>query len=197
MKLGTRDRRALALLGAAALVIVVLELVVARRQEAPSVSSTDTVETVQNRLLRLRQAASTLPARQTELRIAAEDLARREKRMIQADTLPQAQAQLLQVVRRLSAGQSPPIDIRSAEVGQARPLGDDYGEIFVPISFECRIEQLVNLLADVTSQPELLAVSGLRVNSGNPKEKTVNVRLTLAAVVPRKLVPEKKGGGLL
>ena len=193
MKLGKRDRRALALLGAAALIIAVLELVVAERPAGPSASTTDSVESAQKRLARLRQVASTLPARETELKIASEDLAKREKRIIQADTLPQAQAQLFQVARRLSAAQSPPIEIRGVEMGQARPLVDDFGEIFVPISFECRIEQLVNLLADATAQPELLAVSGLRINSGNPKEKTINVRLTLAGVVPRRLVPEKKG----
>jgi hypothetical protein len=31
------------------------------------------------------------------------------------------------------------------------------------------------------------------VNASNPKEKTVSVRLDLGAVVPRALVPEKKG----
>jgi hypothetical protein len=39
----------------------------------------------------------------------------------------------------------------------------------------------------------LLATSDIRVIAGNPKEKTITVRLGLSGVVPRKLVPEKKG----
>jgi hypothetical protein len=32
-----------------------------------------------------------------------------------------------------------------------------------------------------------------RITSGNPKEKTMGVRMVLAGVVARKLVPDKKG----
>jgi hypothetical protein len=32
-----------------------------------------------------------------------------------------------------------------------------------------------------------------RVTAGNPKEKVMSVRMVLAGVVARKLVPEKKG----
>ena len=197
MKLAKRDRRALLLLGSAALVIAVLELAVVERPAAPSITSADSVATAQKRLVRVRQLAETLPVREQVAKVASEDLVRREKGIIQADTLPQAQAQLLQILRRITAAQSPPLDVRNVEVGQSRPLGEDYGEISVPVSFECRIEQLVNLLADITAQPELLAVNGLRVTSGRAKEKTMNVRLTLAGVVPRKLVPERKAGGAL
>ena len=78
------------------------------------------------------------------MRRTVAELAAREKGVIQADTLAQAQAQLVQIVRRLTNAQRPPIEIRSVEIGQARLLGEQYGEIWVPMSFECRIEQLVN-----------------------------------------------------
>jgi hypothetical protein len=74
-----------------------------------------------------------------------------------------------------------------------QPLGKDYGEAAVVVTFECRIEQLVNFLAVLTAEPELLATNEIRVISTNQKEKKVSVRLTLAGVVPRKLVPEKRG----
>ena len=41
-----------------------------------------------------------------------------------------------------------------------------------------------------------LATSEMRISSAKPKEKTLNVRLTLSGVVPRKLVPEQKGVSL-
>jgi hypothetical protein len=197
MKLGKRDRRALLALGAAALLIIVVDISRRGSQPAPVAATADSVATAEKRLRRVKQLAALLPSREAELKAATDQLAEREKGLIQADTLPQAQAQLVQVARRLTAAQSPPIDVRNVELGQARPLGDDYGEISVPLSFECRIEQLLNLLADLTSQPELLAPSGLRVTVANEKEKTINVRLTLSGVVPRRLLPAKRAPGAL
>ena len=193
----TRQRRALVVLAAAVALMLILRFSLPD-PDAPTVEAApDSISRAESRLNKVRQRAATLPAREQALKVLMAELATREKGVIQADTLAQAQAQLVQMVRRLTSAQAPPIEVRQIEIGQARPLGEQYGEIWVPISFECRIEQLVNLLADATAQPELLAVSGLRINAGNPKEKTINVRLTLAGVVPRRLVPEKKGGGLL
>jgi hypothetical protein len=59
------------------------------------------------------------------------------------------------------------------------------------VQIECRIDQLVNLLASLETQPELVATSDLRVLSSNAKEKTVSVHLTISGIVPRRLVPEK------
>ena len=193
MKLSTRDRRALLMLGGAVILILLVELVAGRRDAEPAMLSTDSVAAAEKRLVRVKQEASQLPALEAELAAAAAALSQREKGILQADTLPQAQAQLLQVAGRVSGLQQPPIDIRSVEVARARPLDDNYGEISVPIAFQCRIEQLVNLLADLTAQPELLATGDLRLSEADPKQKTLNVRLTLTAVVLRKLVPEKRG----
>ncbi len=197
MTISARDRRALLLLGVALAAVLAVELVVRGRGEPAVAAPADSAAQVSQRLARLRQAAQRLPAREQALDEANRELNEREKAVIQADTLPQAQARLMEIARKLASAQSPPIDIRSTEVGQPRPLGDDYAEITVPLSFECRIEQLVNLLADVSAQPELVAVSNLRVATARQPDKTINVRLTLAGVVPRRLAPEKKGPGLL
>jgi hypothetical protein len=195
--LGPRDRRALMLLGAAAIVCVVLWIALPAQRQTDVVTFVDTIPAAAKRLSGVRQSAATFPAEERSQQAAAAQLAAREKGMLQADTPAQAQAQLIQIMRRLAAAQEPPIDVRSAEVGKTQPLGDSYGEVTVPVSFVCRIDQLVNLLADVTAQPELLAAGGLRITAGDAKDKVVNVRLTLSAVVPRKLVPEKRGAGLL
>jgi hypothetical protein len=185
------------LLGAAAIVCVVLWIALPAQRQTDVVTFVDTIPAAAKRLSGVRQSAATFPAEERSQQAAAAQLAAREKGMLQADTPAQAQAQLIQIMRRLAAAQEPPIDVRSAEVGKTQPLGDSYGEVTVPVSFVCRIDQLVNLLADVTAQPELLAAGGLRITAGDAKDKVVNVRLTLSAVVPRKLVPEKRGAGLL
>ena len=197
MKLTQRDRRALVLLATAAVVMLGLELVVRQREQAPAAASDDSIATAQARLQKVRQAAATLPGREQALKIAMTDLAARSKGVIDTETLPQAQAQLMQIARNMAGAQEPPIEIRNVEVGQSRAFGDDYGEILVPMTFVCRIEQLVNLLADVSAAPELLTIGGLRVTAADHEEKTINVRLTLSGIVPRRLIPVKKGAGAL
>jgi hypothetical protein len=190
MTMSTRDRRALVLLGVGLLVILIWRFGVYGDKQAPVVAASDSIPLAEKRLARLRQIAAGVPGKETILKNVSSELAAREKGMIVAETAAQAQAQILQIVRKI--GKSAGVDVRPSDIGQARKLGD-YGEVAVGVTFECRIEQLVNLLADLANQPELLATSDIRVASGNAKEKTVNVRLGLSAVVPRKLIPEKKG----
>ena len=150
----------------------------------------------EKRLIRLREVAATVPAKEAILKKMQADLNEREKGLIRADTAAQAQAQIVQILRKLASAEAPPIDIRGMELGGIAPLGDSYGAASVTVQMECRVDQLVNFLASIGSQTELLSTSEIRINSTSPKEKTIIARLTVTGVVPRKLVPEKKGGSL-
>jgi hypothetical protein len=158
---------------------------------APASSNAATAE---KRLAHLREVAATVPAKEAILKKVSAELADREKSLIRADTAAQAQAQIVQILRRLASQENPPIDIRATELGGITALGDSYGAANVSVQIECRVDQLVNFLASIGSVPELISTSEIRINSTNPKEKTVVVRLTVTGVVPRKLVPERKGG---
>jgi hypothetical protein len=181
------------ILAGAAVVILVVRFGLPADTGPEVVAPADSIELAEKRLARLRRQVAALPAREQDLQAITVELARREKGMIQAETAAQAQAQLLQILRRLASAQSPAIELRTAEMGQARALGDQYAEISVPVAFECRIEQLLNLLADLAAQPEALATSEMRIAAADAKEKTMNVRLTVSGVCPRRLLPEKKG----
>jgi hypothetical protein len=194
MKLEKRDQRALLLFAVAGLVMVVMKLSTGSGPEVAE-ASTDTVDMAEKKLARLRQLAATIPGKEALLKQANDQLATREDGVIQAGTAQQAQAQLLQVIREL--GKKENIDARGGEFGPVRPLGEDYGEVSVAVSFECGIDQFVNILAALTSQKALLATSEMRITAANPKDKTVTVRLTLSGVIPRKLVPEQKGASSL
>jgi len=191
MNLTTRDRRALILLGAGVLTVVVLRLGVYRNSAAAVVESSDSIPLAEKRLARLRQSEVSGPAKQALLNRLSAELALREKGVIQAPTAQQAQALLLETIRRIGKGEG--LEVRGGEFPELRPLGDDYGEAAVSVNFECRIEEVVNFLAALTREPELVAPEDIRVSSANAKDKTVTVRLTLAGVVPKKLVPAKKG----
>ncbi|MGH9673520.1 MAG: type II secretion system protein GspM [Bryobacteraceae bacterium] len=195
MTVSSRDRRALILLGAVVALTAVYIAVSSRPPEV--VSATGSIPLAEKRLGRLRQIIATVPGRQKTLDALAADTALREKNLLNADTAPQAQAQLLQVVRRLCGNQAPPLEVRNVELGPVRPYGEDYGEALVTVGFEARVEQLVNLLTDLTALPELVASEELRVTAADQKQKTMHVRLTVSGVVLRRLVPQQKGFGRL
>jgi hypothetical protein len=193
MKLEARHRRALPFL--ALILIAGLAIRFWPDSSGPAVvvaSGVDDLAAAQRRLARLREIAATVPEREEILKKVNAELAAREKGLIVADTAAQAQAQLIQIIRTLGRAENPPVEIRTTEGFGLRALGDAYGEATVSVLVECRIDQLINMLAGLAARPELVSTSDLRVTSSNAREKTIGVHLTVAGVVPRKLVPEKR-----
>jgi hypothetical protein len=158
-------------------------------------ASVDSVSLAEKQLAKLREAAETVPQKQGILKQFSGDLALREKGLIVADTAQQAQSQIIQILRKLGHDENPRVEMRSQEFGAVRPLGDVYGEVLVTVQIDCGIDQLVNILVGLAARPELIASNELRVTSSNAKDKTIGVRLTVSGVVPRKLIPSKKGAG--
>lgn len=193
MTISDRDRRALLLLGFAVIGVLVFQYVTDAAPAGTTASPQDSIELAEKRLVRLRQVVAQVPSRQEQHKLISDQLATREKRVMQADTAAQAQAALLATVRRVTRAQNPSIDIRSSEFGAVKAFGSDYAEVPVTVTIECGIEQLLNILTELTIQPELAAVSDLRVYSANQKQKTTNVRLQVTGIVPKRLLPERKG----
>lgn len=147
------------------------------------------VAQMEQRLARVRETAASVPGKQEVLKKVAADLETREKGLIRADTAQQAQAQVITILRGLGAAEG--LEIRTTELGAIAPFGDDYGAVNVSIQAECRIEQLLNFLAALAARPELIATRDLRVIAGDAKQKTLNVRITVAGLVPKSLAPKK------
>ncbi|MCC6591395.1 MAG: hypothetical protein IT168_32215 [Bryobacterales bacterium] len=193
MSLQPRDRRALAMLGVS---VILTGIVYLWPQPGPSnvVSPTiDSIPIAEQRLAKLRQVVATIPGKQQVLDGVIAQLKDREKGLLDAETAAQSQAQLLQIIRRVARAQSPPLEIGMVEMGQIQNLGGDYGEALVSVTVVCRIEQLVNLLADLTAQSEAVSTYELQVRTSDLKQKTVTVRVTVAGVLPKRLAPERKG----
>ena len=91
------------------------------RPPAPSRSA-------EKRLARVRDLAATVPQKEAALKAVQAELAKREAGLIQAPTAAQAQAQLLQILERLCAAETPPIRIVNNQLGSGvSALGSDYG----------------------------------------------------------------------
>ncbi len=192
MKLSPRERNLVMLLIPSVLIILILRFTLPDGAAPTPDAGAGSVALAKQRVARLRQIIATTPARDAIFRQTAADLTDREHGILQADTAPQAQASLLEIARRVARLEQ--IDVRGGDFGAPKAFGD-YGLVYATITMECHIEQLVNFLADLEKQPELVVPSEERITAVQPKQKLLNVRMVLAGVVAKKLVPEKKGPG--
>jgi Tfp pilus assembly protein PilO len=186
-----RNKRAIIILAAALVLALAYWLVNRDTKRKPVENSESSVVLAEKRLQRLRAIAAALPGREANWKLVSDDLAKREKLLIGEKDKELAQEKLLGMVRKLAQSQAPPIEIKSLELGEARRRGD-YGVVRVTLTLNCRIEQLVNFLADLPAQPEAIASEDLHINSTNPDTKVMHVTVTIGGLVAAKLVPAKK-----
>ena len=157
-----------------------------------TVAAAEAIPIAEKRLESLRVRSASVPEKEVRLRQAQAELATREKGILRADTKNQAQAQLIELLQAIAKANG--IEVRGVERMSESVLSGDYGEVSVEVTFVCGIDQLVNLMAALADQPQILATNELRINGGNEKKKNIQVRLSVGALVERKLLPEKKGG---
>jgi Type II secretion system (T2SS), protein M subtype b len=195
MQVGAIDRRsALVLIGGVAAILMVRFVFFADSTPVAAVAAADTIPAAEKRLEKVRQLAATVPGKEELLKQARAQLAERESGVLKAGTEPQAQSQLLEIVQETARKNG--IDARGMQEMRGIPIGDDYGEIVTTIGFTCSIEQLVNFLAALGAQPQILATHDIHVNGGTDKKKTITVRLSVSAIVPRNLIPKKGASAL-
>jgi hypothetical protein len=188
-----RDRRAL-ILGAFIVVLMTAYWWTGRTPEASAgAAAISSIPAAERRLQRVQQLSATVPGKEQVLQTVRAELEAREKNLLQADTAAQAQAQLLQIIRKVAKAPGTNIEIRNTEIGQIRAYGADYGEVAIALNFDARIEQLVNFLSDLTAEKELISTTDLRIGAANPKLKVMPVRVTVSGLVRKDLIPNKKG----
>ncbi len=193
-QLTERERKlVLALLPALLITAVVYFWTEPSPAEAPVLDKAAAIDTARQRLERGRATAATLPARQENRKTLEASLAGWEKRLIVADTPAQALVQLNQLFRRVARVQGSSVDIRSIDLGTIQPAGD-YLDVMVNIAFDCQVEGLVNLLADLSAQPEYLTWRDLRIVSNDSKQKRIQVFFTLVGLAPTRILQKPATG---
>ena len=161
---------------------------------APEVDTSAAIEVAKQRLDRARATAALWPSRQDARKQLYAGLAAAEKRHISADTAAQVQAQLNQIFRRVARAQGPNVEIRGIDIGTIQPVSS-YAEILLNVSFDCQVEGLVNLLTDLSSQPEALGWRDLRIASSDSKLKRLTVSMTFIGLTAAKLPARPASGG--
>jgi hypothetical protein len=186
-----RNKRALIALGV--VVAVGLTSLLLTRDWGPKTASSprQTIPVAERSLEKLRRAAGSLPAKEQNWKLVSTRLAAGEKLLIAGADKDLAQEKLLENVRNLAKRQQPPLAIRSQELLPPKRRGD-YGEVSIAFHLECRIEQLVNFVSDLSSEPEALATEQIQIHGSTADTKIMQVRLVIAGLVPARLIPQKK-----
>jgi len=187
---GTLDKRLVFVLVGALALMAVLRFGVYGDSSPKVVAAVESIPQAEQRLEQLRRIAATVDGRKAVKKQVDADLAAREKGLIVADTEPQARAQILGLVSDIARSNG--IETRGMEEFRNRVLTPDYGEISVTVSFTCTIEKLVNFLAALANQPQILATNEIRVTGNNDKKKNIQVRMSVSGLVARKLLPSEK-----
>jgi hypothetical protein len=191
LEVGTLNRRYLLALLAAVVVFALLKTGPFASQATPVVAPAESVAGAEQRLEKLRQAAATVSAREAIFKQAQAELAKRESGLLTGNTPAEAQAQLIEILQ--SAAKANGIETHGVERMTEAAVNGDYAEVGVSVVFNCGIEQLINLLASLVDQPQILSTNEVRITGGSDKKKIVQVRLGVSGIVPRKLLPQKRG----
>ena len=193
--LSPRDRRALALLGTAAVLFVILQYGVLPRSGGGAGSATP-VDVLEKRLQRLQQVARQKSRAVAEAGAAARELAEAEKGLLQAATPALASAEMQRIAKELLASQG--VTLQASEFGPVKAAGEDYAQVPLTVNFTCGIEQWINTMAALHNAPQVLSTLEVRLAGHEPKLKTVQVRMVVAGYIPASLVSSAKraGGGV-
>jgi len=195
MTVGSLDRRSQAWLIVGAILLVpaaAWRLGLFSGPDSGAVAAADAIPIAERRLESTRIKAASVPAQEARLKQAQAELATREKGILKADTKAQAQAQLLELVQGVAKANG--IEVRGVDRMGEAVLSADYGEVSIDIAFVCGIEQLVNLMAALGDQPQILATNAVRISGGSDKNKNIQVHLSVGGLVARRLLPDRKGG---
>jgi len=195
VNVGTFDRKMAIRLGVGLAAILLLKFVVFSDRTPAVVAAVEDVPAAEARLKRVREIAATVPGLEERAKQATAELAVREKGILQADTAAQAHAMIQDLLHRVGLANG--IDIRGFEDQRIRPLGSDYGEASVSVRFSCSIEQLVNFLAALDQEQQLFSTQEINVTGTTDAKKIIQVRLTVAGAVTKKVATEKRPGGAL
>jgi hypothetical protein len=193
MKFTSRDRRALLILMVVVVIVGLRWITVTSPNPKPEVlleaAPTKQLQTI---LANRRSAAAAVPYEEGVVHRLSTELAVREANLIQAETASEAQAQLLQILKNVTSHQDPPLEVKRIEFSPPRQFSDAYGEVFVSITLECTIDELLNLIADLTAETKTIATNEISLSTGNQTLKTLQSRLTVTGLIHRTLITKPR-----
>jgi len=187
-----RDKRALTIAGIAAAIFLLLaygafpvwDAWQAERGGLPVREQT---------LRKFREAVESRPLREAENATLEARLREAEAGLLTGDTPAIAGAELREWIQQLAADSS--MEIVSSQFLPARPLGNDYWQVPLGVQMKGRLDSLLNFLKACGSGAKTLSVARLQIQRLGDAQKSVQVNLTVAGVLPREPAGPREPGG--
>ena len=165
-KLSKRDRRALIVLGGAALAVLLVVGVVLPFYEATGQIG-EQISKKQELLDRYIQAVQQEEVYRSELADVDRLLADYEARLLDTGESSIATVQLEEVVRALASEHG--IEVTRSNPLQERKIGESYIKITLQVNLRSDVAQLTNFLHAISSHPKFLLVENFFLNSFRSK----------------------------
>ena len=192
MALENRDKKALQAAAVAAGIYLLLQFVWFPVWDQWQANRSD-LATMENTLLKYRQAAENIGQRGQEAESLEQRLAREESGLLSGSTPALASAELETLVKELTAAQS--IAIGSSNFLAARPLTEEYTEVPLGLQLQCRLDQLTSLLASLAEHPKKLSVGRVQIQMSGTEQNLLRVNLTVAGVMRERNAETNQSGG--
>jgi hypothetical protein len=189
-KLSRRDRVALGVGVGAAALFLLLNFGVLPLLEGLG-ASPEAVQQKESELRREKQLLAEEETEKTRLSAARERLKGLEAGLLESSSPSLANAEWQRLVRQLA--ESKGIELGSSELLRTQDLGSGYSLVTGQAQFRCRLDQLVDFLADLAASSRLLSVTGLSVfASQSDSQGRISVQLTIGAAA--RTVKQAKDG---
>ena len=196
MPLRQRDKKALAVAGAAVALFLLLQFAVLPLWDGWQQGRIN-LPVQERTLLKYRQAVAAAGLRNAEATSLEARLREEEAGLLSGDSAALASAELQDMVKQLTATQS--ISIGASNFSPTKPLGKDYLQVPLGVQFPCQLDQLINLLQALAQSSKNLRVLRLQIQAANVAEKLLQVNLTVGGVMRSGGAgsgkPERGGGG--
>jgi hypothetical protein len=178
-KLTRRDRIALGVLAAAAVLFILMDFAVLPLLDQVSTKP----DTVAQKEAELRRERRLLAEKEFEKahRAAAQDRVKvLEAGLLGSNSPSLANAEWQRLVGQMADSKG--LELGSREFLRVQDLGAGYSLVLGRVQLRCRLDQLVDFLAALAASPKLLSVTGLTVLS-NPSDAQgrLSVQLTIGA----------------
>ena len=135
----------------------------------------------EKKLEKYREVARTAALRNVEVNSVEARIREADGGILSSRTAALASAELQQLVNQLTSEES--IEVRSNDFPPVKPLAAQYTQVPIGLQFQCRLDQLVNLVTDLAANPKYLTVRNLVIQAMNNKEKTLTVNMQIGGIM--------------
>ena len=181
MKLNSRDRRALLLLGFSAVLFLFLNYVAVPWGEK-FMSSGDDLKMAEKKLRREKEMLASGPLVDAQLKGLQARLDGEEQKLLTGSDTAQATAQLQQWIAQRASEQK--VELLRSDFIEPKPYADDYVRVPMRLEMTGQITQVVQFINALTHGDRTVSVDELNVNAGYvDKEKKVRCSMVVSALM--------------